>query len=79
MSIEKIRSLLIESDCYKIYEDGEFEDYLTCSDLLISSHPPLLEALQLKVPVLQYNPDRYCHIPCTNPIEPKLGLLRIKL
>ena len=78
MSIEKIRSLLIESDCYEIYEDGEFEDYLNCSDLLISfSSTTIEEALQLKVPVLQYDPfDRYCHIPCTKmakSIEPKLS------
>ena len=67
MTIQKIRSLLIESDCYEIYEEGEFDDYLACSDLLISfSSTTIEEALQVKIPVLQYDPfNRYCHIPCT--------------
>ena len=65
MSIEAVKRLLIASNCYEIYTEGSFEDYLLCSDLLVSfSSTTIEEALQLRVPVLQYDPfDRYSHIP----------------
>jgi len=65
MSLEAVKRLLIASNCYEIYTEGSFEDYLLCSDLLVSfSSTTIEEALQLRVPVLQYDPfDRYSHIP----------------
>ena len=45
--------------------DGEFNDYLLASDLLLSySSTTIEESLQNKIPVLQYDPDgKYEHIP----------------
>ena len=56
---------LINSNCYGIYIDGVFEDYLLGSDLLLSySSTTIEEALQNHVPVLQYDPSgKYEHIP----------------
>ena len=56
---------LIDSNCYGIYIDGVFEDYLLGSDLLLSySSTAIEEALQNHVPVLQYDPDgKYEHVP----------------
>jgi hypothetical protein len=67
MSLDDIKSLLIKSDCYQIYTEGSFEEYLLGSDLLVSfSSTTIEEALQVKIPVLQYDPfNRYCHIPST--------------
>ncbi len=68
MSLNDIKALLIESDCYDIYIEGSFEDYLLCSDLLVSfSSTTIEEALQIEIPVLQYDPfNRYSHIPAKN-------------
>lgn len=65
MSMEQIKSLFIKSECYAIYTEGSFEDYLLISDLLVSfSSTTIEEALQNKIPVLQYDPfNRYSHIP----------------
>tara|TARA_B100001939_G_scaffold339074_1_gene345413 strand:- start:1566 stop:3566 length:2001 start_codon:yes stop_codon:yes gene_type:complete len=65
MSLNDIKRLLIKSECYEIFVEGSFEDYLLCSDLLVSfSSTTIEEALQLKIPVLQYDPfNRYSHIP----------------
>ncbi len=65
MTLNEIKSLLVNSDCYEIYTEGSFEEHLLCSDLLVSfSSTTIEEALQVKVPVLQYDPfNRYCHIP----------------
>ncbi len=65
MSQDDIRRLFVESDCYELYFEGTFEDYLLASDLLVSfSSTTIEEALQVKIPVLQYDPfDRYSHIP----------------
>jgi len=65
MSLEEIKRLFISSKCYGIYTEGSFEEYLIASDLLVSfSSTTIEEALQNKVPVLQYDPfNRYCHIP----------------
>ena len=64
MSKEDIESLLYKSDCYEVYTDRSFEEYLACSDLLVSfSSTTIEESLQVKVPVLQYDPfNRYEHI-----------------
>ena len=65
LSLKDIKSLFIDSDCYKIYTEGSFDDYLLSSDLLVSfSSTTIEEALQNKIPVLQYDPfNRYSHIP----------------
>jgi len=59
------RDLLIENDCYEIYDDGNFNDFLSASDMLVSySSTTIEEALQNKIPVLQFDPDdKYWHIP----------------
>lgn len=64
MSIEDVRDLLIQSDCYSIHSEGSFEDYLAISDMLVSySSTTIEEALQNRVPVLQYDSQgKYCHI-----------------
>ena len=64
LSLSDFKGSLIDSDCYDIYDDGSFEEYLLASDLLISySSTTIEEALQNKIPVLQYDPDgKYMHI-----------------
>ena len=65
MKLHDIKRLFIDSNCYELYTEGSFEDFLISSDLLVSfSSTTIEEALQNKIPVLQYDPfDRYCHIP----------------
>ena len=65
MSLEDVKALFVRSERYEIYTEGSFEEYLLCSDLLVSfSSTTIEEALQVRVPVLQYDPfDRYSHIP----------------
>jgi len=65
ISLEDLKLSLIKSNKYTIYIDGEFIDYLLASDLLISySSTTIEEALQNRIPVLQYAPDgKYEHIP----------------
>ncbi len=64
MSIEDVRDLLIQSDCYSIHSEGSFDDYLSIADMIVSySSTTIEEALQNKVPVLQYDSQgKYCHI-----------------
>ena len=64
MSIDEIKSLFIKSKSYEIRHDGEFDDFLSSCDLLISySSTTIEEALNSKKPVLQYDPYfRYSHI-----------------
>ena len=64
MSIEDVKDLLIQSDCYSIHSEGSFEDYLSIADMIVSySSTTIEEALQNKVPVLQYDSQgKYCHI-----------------
>ena len=71
MTLDDIKKLFIKSNCFQIYTDGSFDDYLLCSDLLVSfSSTTIEEALQLKIPVLQYDPfNRYVHIPSCNLVE----------
>ena len=68
LSLNAIKSLFIQSDCYEVCVDGAFEDYLLTADLLTSfSSTTIEEALQNKIPVLQYDPlNRYSHIPATH-------------
>lgn len=68
MSLDDIKKLLKKSDCYEVFTEGSFENYLLCSDLLVSfSSTTIEEALQVKIPVLQYDPfNRYEHIPSCN-------------
>ncbi|MBW8000478.1 MAG: hypothetical protein FVQ80_00455 [Planctomycetes bacterium] len=56
--------LLVKSDSYSIHSEGSFADYLKIADLLVSySSTTIEEALQNKIPVLQYDPQgKYCHI-----------------
>ena len=63
-SLDDLKSLLFQSDCYDVYEDGLFEDYLVTADFLISySSTTIEEALQYNIPVIQYDPDnKYEHI-----------------
>ena len=66
LDTKTLKTLLTPSDCYDIYTQGSFEEYLMISDLLISySSTTIEEALQNKIPVLQFDPDgKYMHIPC---------------
>jgi hypothetical protein len=68
MNLEDVKRLLIDSKCYGIYTEGSFEEYLIASDLLVSfSSTTIEEALQNRIPVLQYDPfNRYCHVPAQN-------------
>ena len=65
MSLTDIKSLFKESDCYEIFTDGSFDEYLFTSDILVSfSSTTIEEALQNRIPVLQYDPfHRYSHLP----------------
>jgi hypothetical protein len=65
LNLSEFRSLLIPSNCYDVYTEGSFEEYLLSSDLLISySSTTIEESLQNHTPVLQYDPDgKYIHIP----------------
>ena len=68
LNLADFKSLLIPSNCYEIYIDGSFEEYLLSSDLLISySSTTIEESLQNHIPVLQYDPDgKYMHVPALN-------------
>ena len=75
LKTDDLLELLIRSDCYSVHSEGSFADYLTISDLLISySSTTIEEALQNRVPVLQYDSQgKYSHIkgqtldPCIKP------------
>ena len=64
LSLEEVKSLFIKSSNYEVYVEGTFADFLLSSDLLVSfSSTSIEEALQHKIPVLQYDPfNRYSHI-----------------
>jgi len=65
LSTERFKSLLLKSNCYKVYDKGSFDEYLLAADMLVSySSTTIEEALQNRIPVLQYDPDaKYWHIP----------------
>jgi len=64
LSLDDLKLSLIKSDCYSIYVEGSFKDYLMASDFLLSySSTTIEEALQYNVPVIQYDSDgKYEHI-----------------
>jgi len=64
LSLDLLRKFLPDNNCYKIYMDGKFSDYLSNSDFLISySSTTIEEALINRKPVLLYNPKgHYFHI-----------------
>ena len=64
LQLNDFLELLITSDCYSVHSKGTFGDYLTISDLLVSySSTTIEEALQNRVPVLQYDAHgKYCHL-----------------
>lgn len=66
LSEKELLDLLVTSNNYEIRTDGRFEDFLSLADLLVSySSTTIEEALQNRIPVLQYDSQgKYCHIPC---------------
>jgi hypothetical protein len=64
LSLKEFKMSLVNSNCYDVYSEGSFEEFLMASDLLISySSTTIEEALQNQIPVLQYDPDgKYEHI-----------------
>jgi len=68
LTLEQVKKLLVDSDCYGIYSEGSFEEHLLPADMLVSySSTTLEEALQNRIPILQFDPDaKYWHIPCGN-------------
>ena len=64
LSLKEFKMSLVSSNCYDVYCEGSFEEFLIASDLLISySSTTIEEALQNHLPVLQYDPDgKYEHI-----------------
>ena len=64
LSLKEFKMSLLESNCYGVYSEGPFDEFLASSDLLISySSTTIEEALQHQLPVLQYDPDgKYQHI-----------------
>ena len=65
LTTANLRQLLINSDCYEIYDCGAFNEHLLAADMLVSySSTTIEEALKNKIPVLQFDPDaKYWHIP----------------
>ena len=64
LSLKEFKMSLVSSDCYGVYSEGFFEEFIMSSDLLISySSTTIEEALQFHIPVLQYDPDgKYEHL-----------------
>lgn len=71
---EDLKEVLIESDCYSIHTEGNFVDYLSMAEMLISySSTTIEEALQNRVPVLLFDRDgKYCHIKSAQLLEPSV-------
>jgi len=65
MTTVEFVSLLKKSDCYDVYTKGSFDEYLLATDMLVSySSTTIEEALQNRIPVLQYDPHaKYWHVP----------------
>lgn len=64
LSLEEFKNSLLNSNCYGVYTDGSFDEFLESADLLMSySSTTIEEALFFKMPVLQFDPDaKYEHI-----------------
>jgi hypothetical protein len=73
-----LRKILIKSDCYGIYDQGSFDEHLLAADRLISySSTTLEEALQNKIPILQFDPDnKYQHIPTSNSFDSEQSVVK---
>jgi hypothetical protein len=67
LNLSEFKELLVESESFTVRSDGSFGEFLLASDLLLSyGSAAIEEALQNKIPVLQYDFDgKYCHIPAT--------------
>jgi hypothetical protein len=67
LNLAEFKELLVESESFTVRSDGSFSKFLLASDLLLSyGSAAIEEALQNKIPVLQYDFDgKYCHIPAT--------------
>lgn len=81
LTTANLRQLLINSDCYEIYDSGAFNEHLLAADMLVSySSTTIEEALKNKIPVLQFDPDaKYWHIPSAdNQSEEFLELTEIQ-
>jgi hypothetical protein len=61
---DDFKALLVPSPCYEVCSSGSLSDYVDRSDLVVSySSTAIEEALQLRMPVLQYDPQgKYCHV-----------------
>lgn len=64
LSAEELKNLLPGSNSYSIVSDGDFLDYLSIADVLVSfSSSTMEEALQNDIPVLVFNKyNRYRHL-----------------
>lgn len=67
-TLNDFSELLVKDSCYEIYPNGDFLEYLISADMLLSySSTTIEEALQNKIPVLQYDPQgKYCHVPASH-------------
>ena len=65
MSLTEIHNLFYKIDCYDIFTEGDFDNYLSVADLVVSySSTAIEEALIKDIPVLLYDPaGKYSHIP----------------
>lgn len=77
LSAEELKNLLPESNSYAIASDGDFLDYLSIADVLVSfSSSTMEEALQNNIPVLLFNKyNRYQHITGVE-LTPELSALK---
>lgn len=68
LNLAEFKELLVESESFTVRSDSSFGRFLLASDLLLSyGSAAIEEALQNKIPVLQYDFDgKYCHIPATH-------------
>ena len=64
LCLKDFKMSLVASECYGVFVEGSFEEFLLSSDLLISySSTTIEEALHYHIPVMQFDPDgKYEHI-----------------
>ncbi len=64
-NVNDLETLLVKSEIYGIHPEGSFENFMAMADLLVSySSTTIEEALQNRLPVLQYDPQgKYYHVP----------------
>jgi hypothetical protein len=65
LMLNDFQKLLTKGSHYSVHSEGNFADYLTIADLLVSySSTTIEEAIQSRIPVLLFDPyDLYCHVP----------------